>query len=39
VDGFAVHAVIVNGSALAPDDLAANHHRVDGKPSTLHHPQ
>ncbi len=31
VDGFAVHAVIVIGSAFAPDDLAANHHRVDGR--------
>jgi hypothetical protein len=35
VDGSAVHAVIVIGSVVVPDDLAANYHRVDGKPSTL----
>jgi len=30
VDGSAVHAVIVIPSDFAPDDLAANYHRVDG---------
>ncbi len=34
VDGFAVHAVMVTVSALAPNDLAANHHRVDGSELT-----
>ncbi|MBQ5948731.1 GspH/FimT family pseudopilin [Massilia sp. ST3] len=31
VDGSAVHAVIDGGSDIAPNDLAANHHRVDGR--------
>jgi len=30
VGRLAFHAVIVAGSILAPDDLAANHRRVDG---------
>jgi len=28
VDGYAVHASIVIGSAFVPDDLAANHYRL-----------
>jgi hypothetical protein len=32
VDGSAVHAVIVIGADVVPDDLAANDHRVDGEP-------
>jgi len=31
VDGFAVHAVIGNGAVHGPDDIGANHHRVDGR--------
>jgi len=31
VDGFAVHAAIANGAVLGPDDIAANHYRVDGR--------
>jgi len=31
VDGYAVHAVIADGAVFVPDDLAANHRRVDGK--------
>ncbi|MGF6272284.1 hypothetical protein ABIB38_000626 [Massilia sp. UYP11] len=34
VGGFAADAVIVIGSDFVPDDLAANHHRVGGKPPT-----
>jgi len=34
VDGYAVHAVMVSGADVVPDDLAANHHRVGGKPPT-----
>jgi hypothetical protein len=30
VGGFAAHAVIVIGSVIVPDDLAANYHRVGG---------
>jgi len=35
VDGSAVHAVIGKGSDIVHDPVAANNHRVDGKPSTL----
>jgi hypothetical protein len=31
VGGFPAHAVIVAGSDIAPDDLAANYHRVGGR--------
>jgi hypothetical protein len=31
VDGYAVHAAIVTGAFFSPDDLAVNHHRVDGE--------
>jgi hypothetical protein len=33
VGGFAAHAVIVIGSIVAPDDLAANDRRVGGVPA------
>jgi len=32
VGGLTAHASIVGGVLIVPDDLAANHHRVDGKP-------
>jgi len=32
VDGYAVHASIADGTVFVPDDLAANHRRVDGEP-------
>jgi len=31
VEGSAFHASIVTGADFAPEDLAANHHRVDGE--------
>ena len=31
--GFPAHAVIVIGSAIVPDDLAAIYHRVGGRPA------
>jgi len=31
VDGYAVHAVIANDAIHGPDDIATNHHRVDGR--------
>jgi hypothetical protein len=30
-DRYPAHAVIVTGSVIGPDDLAANYHRVDGE--------
>ena len=33
VGGSPAHAVIGNGSAIVPDDLAANYHRVGGEPA------
>ena len=33
VGGFAADAVIVIGSNVAPDDLAAIYHRVGGEPA------
>ena len=38
VDGSPVHAVIVTGSDFAPDDLAANNHRVGGADVAFNHP-
>ena len=35
VDGFAVHAVIRDGSEIERENGAVNNRRVDGKPSTL----
>lgn len=31
VGGYAADAVVVVGFVFAPDDLAVNHHRVDGE--------
>jgi len=35
VDGYAVHAVIVTGSAIVHVIETSAYHRVDGEPSTL----
>ena len=33
VGGLAAHAVIATGTVIGPNDLAANYHRVGGRPA------